>query len=205
MLNTELLKAKGVNIPKTKLGLAKMNALVEAAEALFTQKGFYGTSISDICKEAGAAVGTFYIYFETKTAIYYYLVESYKHRIRRILFESIKGCETRYEKEKEGIKAFIKYAVVNPNIFNIIWGSLSVDKKMFEDYYMSFARSYSKALGSSREELSGEDTSTLAYMLMGVTNFVCLKAIFEKMNDQEINGLIDDSVMPVLSGGMFKH
>ena len=65
--------AKGINLPKTKLGLAKMNKLINAAEKLFTTNGFHGTSISDICKEAGTAVGTFYIYFETKTDIYRYV------------------------------------------------------------------------------------------------------------------------------------
>ena len=66
--------AKGINLPKTQLGLAKMNKLLDAAEELFTTNGFHGTSISDICKKAGTAVGTFYIYFETKTDVYRYLM-----------------------------------------------------------------------------------------------------------------------------------
>ena len=57
---------QGVNKPKTKLGQIKMDKLITTAEHLFTQKGFYNTSIADICKEAQTAVGTFYIYFDTK-------------------------------------------------------------------------------------------------------------------------------------------
>ena len=49
-LTMEIYNAKGINLPKTKLGLAKMNKLLDAAEELFTNNGFHGTSISDICK-----------------------------------------------------------------------------------------------------------------------------------------------------------
>ena len=97
-----------------------MNKLITAAEELFTTKGFYQTSIADICKSAGTAVGTFYIYFETKTDIYRYMMDSYSKEIKTRLHDAIKNCKTRYEKEREGIKCFIKYALKNPTIYNII-------------------------------------------------------------------------------------
>ena len=107
---------KGINIPKTKLGQTKMDKLLSSSEELFATKGFYNTSISDICRHAGTAVGTFYIYFETKTDVYRYLMEKYKIEIKNKLSDSISQCKSRYEREREGIKCFIKYAVSNPNI-----------------------------------------------------------------------------------------
>lgn len=197
--------AKGINLPKTKLGLAKMNKLLDAAEELFTTQGFHGTSISDICKSAGTAVGTFYIYFETKTDVYRYLMWKYQIKIKSLLAESIKGCKTRYEMEREGIKCFIKFAVQTPNVYNIIWGSLSIDQKLFNDYYMSFAESYTKALSKSSDEIATNDSTTVAYMLMGISNFIGLKAIFEGMSDEEINQMIESNIMPALSSGIFKN
>jgi AcrR family transcriptional regulator len=197
--------AKGINLPKTKLGLAKMNKLLDAAEELFTKNGFHGTSISDICKAAGTAVGTFYIYFETKTDVYRYLMWKYQREIKRLLAESIKFCNTRYEMEREGIKCFIKFAIQTPNVYNIIWGSLSIDQRLFNDYYSSFAESYTKALKKCSDEVEISDPTTVAYMLMGISNFVGLRAIFEDMNDDHIDRLIDETVMPVLSNGIFKN
>ncbi|MBR2969189.1 MAG: TetR/AcrR family transcriptional regulator [Clostridia bacterium] len=196
-------QVKGVNMPKTKLGLAKMHRLVEAAEVLFTSKGFFETSITDICKAANTAVGTFYIYFNSKTDLYRYLMEKYKLEIRRNLAESIAESKSRLEAEKEGVKCFICYAVKNPNVYNIIWGSLAVEKEMFEDYYVSFAKSYAKALERCGEEIKIEDATSLAYMLMGITNFLGLKAIFEQMSEKQIDYLIESSVLPVLKGGAF--
>lgn len=198
-MSHKILEVKGTNIPKTDLGRIKMKKLLTSSEELFAKNGFYGTSISDICKHAGTAVGTFYIYFDTKTDVYKYLMETYKKEIKDRLAVSIKDCKTRYEKEREGIKCFIKYAVVEPNVYNIIWGSLSIDRQLFVDYYESFAASYARALD---KDISSEDTETIAYMLMGISNFLGLKAMFTNMSDEEIDNMIENTVMPALTSGI---
>ncbi len=197
--NAEL---KGVNRPKTKVGLTKMNKLIEAAEELFTTKGFYQTSISDICKNAKTAVGTFYIYFDTKTDIYRIMMEKYEREIKHRLADAIKNCKTRQEKEREGIRCFIKYAVTTPNVYNIIWGSLSIDRQLFIDYYVSFAKSYTKALVNDGNDLSAPDPTSVAYMLMGISNFLGLRAIFEKMSDEDIDRMVDESLISALTDGV---
>lgn len=204
MTTNEILEVQGVHQPKTRIGATKIHALVDAAEALFTQSGFYDVSVSDICREAKTAVGTFYIYFNSKADIYRYLVESYKQEIRQNLAQSIAGCATRREMEREGIKCFIRYAVENPSVYNIIWGSLSVDKQMFEDYYVSFADSYARALSRSQEELKVADVLSTAYMLMGITNFLGLRAIFEHLDDGQIEKMVDEAIFPILEHGMFR-
>ena len=60
---------RGYTSPKTKIGQQKMDVLVASVEELFAEKGFYDTSVADICKHANTAVGTFYIYYATKTDI----------------------------------------------------------------------------------------------------------------------------------------
>ena len=204
MAEEKILAVQGVHPPKTKIGSAKIHILLEAAEKLFTQASFSEVSVSDICKEAHTAVGTFYIYFESKTDIYRYLVEQYKREIKRSLALSIAGCTSRLEIEREGIKCFVRYSVANPNVYNIIWGSLAVDKQLFEDYYVSFANSYARALGKVKEELKVDDVISTAYMLMGITNFLGLRAIFENMTDAQIDEAIDNAIMPILEKGMFR-
>jgi AcrR family transcriptional regulator len=199
-----LLDIKGINIPKTRLGQTKMEKLLNSSEELFAKNGFYGTSISDICKHAGTAVGTFYIYFETKTDVYKYLMEKYKIEIKSRLADSIKDCATRYEREREGLKCFVKYAVSKPNVYNIIWGSLSIDRQMFVDYYVSFASSYAHALQKDDDQVAQNDTESVAYMLMGISNFLGLKAMFNGMSEEEIDKMIDNTVMSALTNGVLK-
>lgn len=204
MTEERLIDVKGIHAPKTKHGMTKIQLLLESAEKLFSSRSFFEVSVSDICKEAHTAVGTFYIYFESKTDVYRYLVEHYKRQIKQALAQSIAGCSTRAQMEREGIKCFVRYAVDNPNVYNIIWGSLAVEKEMFQDYYVSFAESYARALTRSKDELQVEDVTTMAYMLMGITNFLGLRAIFEHMTEEKIDQAIDQAIMPILEKGMFR-
>jgi hypothetical protein len=75
---------------------------------------------------------------------------------------------------------------------------------MFTDYYVSFADSYVGALEKSRAEVNTKDTSAIAYMLMGISNFLGLKAIFENMGPGDIDKMMDEAVMPMLASGVFK-
>ena len=205
-MKTEQIKPiPGVNLPKTVLGWDKFNALITAAEKLFTRSSFFEVSVSDICRSARTAVGTFYIYFETKKDIYRYLVESYKRQIKQSLADSIAGCSSRLEREREGAKSFVMFAVNNPMVYNIIWGSLAVDKQLFEDYYTSFATSYARALTEDQAELCNPDVMTLSYALMGISSFLGLRALFEKMTEEQVDKMLDESFIPMLRGGILRQ
>ena len=195
---------EGVNPPKTLLGQEKLVKIAESAQKMFITKGFYDTSIRDICQEAGVAVGTFYIYFDDRLAVYRLLVKSYKREIKGILRDAIVQESTRRDKERVGIKTFVKYVYKNPHVYDIIWGSLSVDKKIFRDYYMSFAETYTKHLSDCDEVASFVDVPTLSYVLMGITNFMGLKAMFEGDYTEEMfDKLVDTYVMDIIEKNIF--
>ena len=197
-------RLKGVNIPKSPVGFKKMCRICDSAETLFDQKGFYNTSVADICRHAKTAVGTFYIYFQDKTAIYHYLVRNYYVVIKNYLNKHIVKCETRFEMEREGLKAFIRFGQAHPQCYKIIWGSSHIDPALFEDYYTRFAKSYTSALQKFHTELAPVNYSTMAWFLMGVANFICLNVIFrqKRLSGKELNALVDE-VMVMLSAGLF--
>jgi AcrR family transcriptional regulator len=197
---------KGINKPKSQVGFEKMSRICDAAETLFDKNGFYDTSITDICRLAKAAVGTFYIYFQDKTSIYNYLVRNYYVVIKKYLREHIKDCKTRYEMEKEGIKAFIRFGNEHPQCYKIIWGSSHINPHLFEDYYSNFAKSYTAALRKFNTELINIDLSTAAWCLMGIANFVCLKTVFthKKTSEKQLE-ILADEVMKLLGQGLFQR
>src|SRR6476661_3984301 len=55
---------------KTK-SLNKREAIIEAATELFTTEGYETTTIAEVAKRAGVAVGTVYLYFKNKQEILY--------------------------------------------------------------------------------------------------------------------------------------
>lgn len=56
--------------------------ILDTAEAVFAEKGYHATRISDIIHAAGIARGTFYLYFESKSAIFLELIEAMTAELR---------------------------------------------------------------------------------------------------------------------------
>jgi AcrR family transcriptional regulator len=48
----------------------KRDAILAAARSVFAEKGYEGSTIADIAKEAGVAAGTVYLYYASKTDLF---------------------------------------------------------------------------------------------------------------------------------------
>lgn len=55
--------------------------IVEAARRLFAEKGYSGTSVSEIVKSVGVAQGTFYWYFKSKEEVYHAILYAYAEKV----------------------------------------------------------------------------------------------------------------------------
>ena len=192
-----------VNKPKTKRGEITLAKLIDSAEKNFLENGYYNTTISNITHDAGVGSGTFYLYFDEKLSIYQYILSNYSHKIRKQIAISVDGLSNRKEIERAGLEAFLNYIKENPHIYHIIWESLHIDKQLFINYYKEFAYHYIKALDEAYEkgEIKKYDNEVVAYMLMGISNFIGLRwIIFE---DKEDFSRIVDEAMEVLEKGLF--
>ena len=59
----------------------KEGAIIAAARHIFTEKGFFKTTMAQIARKAGVANGTVYIYFENKEALARKVVEDFYARL----------------------------------------------------------------------------------------------------------------------------
>ena len=48
----------------------KRDQIFRAASKIFSEKGYFETTVADIAKEAGVSFGTVFTYFETKEMLY---------------------------------------------------------------------------------------------------------------------------------------
>lgn len=189
--------------PKTKRGEATLEKIIDAAAAVFYEKGFHGGSIADITSRAGVGNGTFYIYFDSKLSVYRYLLVEYGKRIRASSTQAIASCTNRKEAERAGIRSFFQFSVEDPKIFNIIWESLYIDKTLFDEFYTVFSKSYVSRLKKAQAdgEVRDIDPYVLSYALMGISNFVALNSLVLKQ--QYSIDYLTDEVMKLLDSGMF--
>lgn len=71
-------------------------AIIDAALRLFAYKGYHGTSIADIAKEAGISKGLAYNYFESKQKLAENIIEKMVE-VGRDIEESIETSDDAYE------------------------------------------------------------------------------------------------------------
>ncbi|PKL88909.1 MAG: hypothetical protein CVV23_07800 [Ignavibacteriae bacterium HGW-Ignavibacteriae-2] len=102
-------------MPRTSEQLAQVrnqtrNKIIEAAIKLFSQKGFHGTSMSEIAKHAGVAKGLSYNYFKSKLDLLNAIFEMMMERGLQII-KDIKKIEDPYEQIVILINKSFSYAL----------------------------------------------------------------------------------------------
>lgn len=195
---------KLINQPKTERGEKTLKSIISAAETEFRDKGYNGATVKDIACEAGVSVGTIYIYFVDKKSIYDYLIQEYSFFIRSEIAKRTSGLKTRKEVEREGLLVFLEIVRDKRHIYNIIWESLYIDPEKFNDYYTTFAKHYKDGLeeaievGDVRDDI---DPEAVAWMLMGVSNFLGLRYVMFK-EDEDLERIADLAIN-IIDKGLF--
>jgi AcrR family transcriptional regulator len=64
---------------------ARRSDILNAAVHLFSNRGFHATSISDLIEEAGISRGTFYLYFDSKEALFLDLMDLFAKHIMDVV------------------------------------------------------------------------------------------------------------------------
>jgi len=80
---------------------------------------------------------------------------------------------------------------------------LYIDKKLFIEYYTDFAANYVKHITEAQAmgEMKNHDPEVVAYILMGVSNFIGLNWIMFK-ESSEFDTVVD-KVIKALDEGLF--
>lgn len=193
----------GISIPTSGKTKETFDLIILTAEKLFSERGYNITSIRDIAQEAKIAVGTIYRYFENKYTLYSYVLDKYQMLIRATTRQAIKDCKTRYEKEKEGLRAWLYFVRENPSIYRIIWESLYIDEKLFKNYYSSYQKSYSYALKKDQDQLKDDDFDTIGFILISLGTFLGVDVLIQENPSDEVIDKIVETTMKILKEGMF--
>lgn len=164
-------------MPTTERGHRSRQRLLDAAEKVFGEKGYFPASISDITREAGVAQGTFYIYFKSKKDVFVEVLESLGHLIRRVTRVAIENARDRIEAEEFGFAAFFSMVNNHPHLYRIVRQAEFVDAGAFRRYYADTVTGYVKRLTSAmdRGEVRRIDPETLVYCLLGIGDLVGMR------------------------------
>jgi AcrR family transcriptional regulator len=174
----------------------KRQQILLAAERLFSERNYGKTQISEIAKEAGVGIGTFYRYFTDKEAVLLELLESLLGRIRKELVHIRIGIERLSPLEhfvtfRRTFEVVFKEVVSKPQISltflrsgygasekvcELAWGGLN---RMVKDFVTDMARVEAVGL------VSIPDKETMGHCIAGMMFQLSHKMIIEGEPSEE--------------------
>jgi AcrR family transcriptional regulator len=165
--------------PLSRRGLDTRRRLLDAAESVFGEHGYHEASVVKVAEAAGVAAGTYYLYFDSKKAIFEELMRDLNRRIRRAMSEGAAQGTSRIESELLGFEAYFRFTAEHPALYRIIRQSEFVAPEMLRYHYDRVAEGYVAALEKAMEtgEVGQLDPEVTAYALMGLGELVGMRWI----------------------------
>lgn len=173
-------------VPVTARGEATRRKILDMAEEVFGEMGYYEASISEITRRAGVAQGTYYIYFHSKREIFAELVEDIGERLRAEMRAAIAGAPNRVEIERHGFQAFFQFVARHRRIYSIVQEAERVAPEAFYAYYRKISQGYVRGLQEAMDDGSIRqlDPETIAYTLMGIGHFIAMRWLIWPREDE---------------------
>lgn len=186
-------KQPGSLAPVTARGEATRRRILDAAEEVFGELGYYEASVAEITRRAGVAQGTFYIYFHSKHEIFIELVEDMGKQLRRAMRAGMGTASNRLEIERGGFRAFFEFIAAHRRIYHIIEEARRVAPEAAEAYYRHIGNGYVRGLRAAMDagEIRRMDPEGLAYALIGIGHFVALRWLIWPQGDGHGDGQDD--------------
>ncbi len=185
--------------------LARIDRILDGAEALFVEKGYMATSIQDIAEQADFSRTSVYQYFKNKEEIYACILERYTD----FLIDRVTAATGDKATVKEKIRAFVdemrQMTKDKPNFFGLYFiqrhqlePRLSVDmktrlnkkRKKLENVFRNFYHDGVKK--SEVRNIRAKDASNLFFAL--IMGMLLLHEYYDEEFDVSLDGHLDKSL-----------
>jgi AcrR family transcriptional regulator len=107
--------------------------ILDAARAGVAEHGYASLSMRQIAKAVGCSVGTIYLYYESKDALYGALVdEAVRHLIES--YQPAFGIEDPVERLEAFCRSYVRFAVTYPEQYKLMYLELGLDPGRLAGY-----------------------------------------------------------------------
>jgi AcrR family transcriptional regulator len=187
---------------------AARERLLESAKILFSQKGYYATSVEDIVESAGLSKGAFYFYFKSKEELFKSLVEEMHLNI-------VKRLENFLERELpledaliEHAKVFLEDIYQNRHIAQIFLFQLVGTNEEFRELYYTKVSHLRELLTKmvdraiQKGEINYKNAENIVNLYAGFLRMLVLEYVFrEREPDLErVKSLAQEGVKVLFRG-----
>lgn len=199
--------------PLTKRGEATRRRILEAAEQVFAEHGYHEASIVKVTEQAGVALGTFYLYFDSKQAVFEALVIDLNTRVRQSMTEAMEGAVDRVDAERRGFEGFFRFTAQHPALYRVVREAEFVSPKVMHLHYDRIVAGYTAGLKAAQRDGDIDpdlDPETAAWALMGMGELIGMRfLLWERDGDgkppAEIDPQVLDGMMRFISNALRGH
>ncbi len=170
----------------------KRQLILQAAKMLFSQRGFFNTSVSDITKETGLPVGSIYTYFKGKEEIVRAIVNEGWDDLRNRLVEAVSSERRAEDKLKVIIDQFLPEILKDLDLINILLSEAITYTKIEEkvEELSGIMLSLLKTIAKDNKNLEGFDKNMMDTAL--VVYFLGIMAAVKVSRSSEIGLKVND-------------
>lgn len=179
--------------------------LLDAARTVLANKGYHATKIVDIARAARVGVGTFYLYYPTKEALFLELVEDAVGQLKSQLDEVRAAVTDPIEQARTRTLTFFRFASDNRELFRIVFGhgaSFHDVVRRCQDSFVNDMRE-SLAHGMASGAFRPSDASVWAQAMIGMSlqvvswwieqESVPIEEVARSLSDLALHGIIASS------------
>jgi TetR/AcrR family transcriptional regulator len=155
--------------------------LIDAAIALFAEKGYASTSVKEIVAQADVSKPVLYYYFGSKEGMFHAILDWASERQEAVLAEALNMSGTALDRLLFLYQRIYQGLIENPNLFtmihNLIFGPpQGAPLYDFRKYHGRLADAIKRIYleGRARNELAPAEPDDVAILVLGVIDF-CIR------------------------------
>lgn len=184
--------------------------ILDAAMALFVEKGFHQTSATEIADAAEVSVGTVYFYFKNKEALLIRLTEELSLELRKLVgAEFTKSDGTLGAFRNAGLAFFKDFCIPHPDKVTILFreavGHSNEVEQARKEGFTQLTEDVRRAIISMAETMerplkSENSADVLAVSIIGIYERVAYNYLFWKEEETDIMAVGEDAVDFLVAG-----
>lgn len=166
--------------PRTK-GQRTRARILRVAEEVFGEVGYHNASVQEVTQRAGVALGTFYVHFSSKKAIFEELADTRWAEMRDALVRAVSSVDPRDRRgiEEAAVRTYFGWVSEHPHLHRIQADMEALDPRRVREPYREHVERYAASLRWAMAEglLPPSDPEVLAWGVIGMMEHLALRFV----------------------------
>lgn len=206
----EVLVSSTTGRPLTKRGEATRRKILASAEHVFAKHGYPDASIVKVTEHAGVALGTFYLYFDSKKTVFEALVLDLNARVRQSMSDAMSGAADRLDAERRGFEGFFRFTAEHPALYRVIREAEFASPETMRLHYERIVAGYTAGLAKAQADGDVDprlDPEVAAWALMGLGELIGMRYVLWERDEagnapERIDPAVFDRMMHFITNAL---